>query len=57
VAAVEGTELLHLYVELVNARAPYGVLYDAIKMHPKRTREPLPVALIRGIACSQARQT
>jgi len=34
VLAVEGAELVHLYVDLMNARAAYDVLRDAIHIHP-----------------------
>ena len=34
VLAAEGAELVHLYVDLMNARAPYDVLRDAIHIHP-----------------------
>ena len=34
VLAVEGAELVHVYVELMNAKAPYTVLRDAVQIHP-----------------------
>ena len=34
VLAVEGGELVHLFVDLMNARARYDVLRDAIHVHP-----------------------
>jgi pyruvate/2-oxoglutarate dehydrogenase complex dihydrolipoamide dehydrogenase (E3) component len=34
VLAVEGAELIHLYVDLMNARAPYMVIRDAVHIHP-----------------------
>jgi len=34
VLAVEGAELVHLYVDLMNAHAPCDVLRDAIHIHP-----------------------
>lgn len=34
VFAVEGAELVHVYVDLMNAGATYGVLRDAIHIHP-----------------------
>jgi pyruvate/2-oxoglutarate dehydrogenase complex dihydrolipoamide dehydrogenase (E3) component len=34
VLAPEGAELVHLYVDLMNARAPYTALRDAIHVHP-----------------------
>jgi pyruvate/2-oxoglutarate dehydrogenase complex dihydrolipoamide dehydrogenase (E3) component len=34
VLAAEGAELVHLYVDLMNARATYDVLRDAIHIHP-----------------------
>jgi pyruvate/2-oxoglutarate dehydrogenase complex dihydrolipoamide dehydrogenase (E3) component len=34
VLAVEGAELVHLYVDLMNAHAGYDVLRDAIHVHP-----------------------
>lgn len=34
VLAVEGAELVHLYVDLMNAHAGYDVLRDAIHIHP-----------------------
>ncbi len=34
VFAVEGAELVHLYVDLMNAGARFGVLRDAIHIHP-----------------------
>ncbi|MEO9136472.1 MAG: FAD-dependent oxidoreductase [Casimicrobiaceae bacterium] len=34
VLAVHGGELVHLFVDLMNARARYGVLRDAIHIHP-----------------------
>jgi hypothetical protein len=32
--ATEGAELAHLYVDLMNADAPYTVIRDAIHIHP-----------------------
>ena len=34
VLATEGGELVHCYVDLMNARAPYTVLRDAVHIHP-----------------------
>ena len=34
VLAVEGAELIHMYVDLMNAGAPYTVMKDAIHIHP-----------------------
>ena len=34
VLAAEGSELVHIYVELMNARVPYTVLRDAVQIHP-----------------------
>jgi len=34
VLAAHGGELVHLFVDLMNARARYGVLRDAIHIHP-----------------------
>ena len=34
VLAAEGAELVHLYVDLMNADAPYTVIRDAIHIHP-----------------------
>jgi pyruvate/2-oxoglutarate dehydrogenase complex dihydrolipoamide dehydrogenase (E3) component len=34
VLAVEGAELVHCYIELMNARAPFTVLRDAVQIHP-----------------------
>ncbi len=34
VLATEGAELVHLYVDLMNADAPYTVIRDAIHIHP-----------------------
>jgi pyruvate/2-oxoglutarate dehydrogenase complex dihydrolipoamide dehydrogenase (E3) component len=34
VLAVEGAELIHTYVDLMNAGAPYTVIKDAIHIHP-----------------------
>ena len=34
VLAAEGSELVHMYVDLMNAKAPYTVLRDAIHIHP-----------------------
>ena len=34
VLAVEGAELVHLYVDLMNAGAPYTVIKDAVHIHP-----------------------
>jgi pyruvate/2-oxoglutarate dehydrogenase complex dihydrolipoamide dehydrogenase (E3) component len=34
VLAAEGSELVHMYVDLMNAGAPYTVLRDAIHIHP-----------------------
>jgi pyruvate/2-oxoglutarate dehydrogenase complex dihydrolipoamide dehydrogenase (E3) component len=32
--AAEGAELVHVYVDLMNADAPYTVLRDAVHIHP-----------------------
>lgn len=34
VLAVEGSELVHLYVDLMNADAPYTTIKDAVHIHP-----------------------
>jgi len=34
VFAFEGAELVHLYVDTMNADAPYSVIRDAIHIHP-----------------------
>ena len=34
VLAAEGAELVHLYVDLMNADAPYTVIRDAVHIHP-----------------------
>jgi pyruvate/2-oxoglutarate dehydrogenase complex dihydrolipoamide dehydrogenase (E3) component len=34
VLAAEGAELVHIYVDLMNAGAPYTVIRDAIHIHP-----------------------
>lgn len=34
VLAAEGAELVHMYVDLMNAKAPYQVLKEAIHIHP-----------------------
>jgi hypothetical protein len=34
VLAPEGAELVHVYVDLMNADAPYTVIRDAIHIHP-----------------------
>ncbi|MEO5785285.1 MAG: mercuric reductase [Casimicrobiaceae bacterium] len=34
VFALEGAELVHLFVDLMNADAPFGVMRDAIHIHP-----------------------
>jgi len=34
VLAVEGAELVHLYLDLMNAGAPYTVIKDAVHIHP-----------------------
>src|SRR5262249_248873 len=34
VLAAEGAELVHMYVDLMNAGAPYTVIRDAIHIHP-----------------------
>lgn len=34
ILAVEGAELVHIYVDLMNAKAPYTVLENAIHIHP-----------------------
>jgi pyruvate/2-oxoglutarate dehydrogenase complex dihydrolipoamide dehydrogenase (E3) component len=34
VLAVEGAELVHSYIDLMNSRAPYQVLRDAVHIHP-----------------------
>ncbi len=34
VLAAHGGELVHLFVDLMNAHARYGVLRDAIHIHP-----------------------
>ena len=34
VLATEGAELVHMYVDIMNADAPYTVIRDAIHIHP-----------------------
>lgn len=34
VLAVNGAELVHLYVDVMNADVPYTVIRDAIHVHP-----------------------
>jgi pyruvate/2-oxoglutarate dehydrogenase complex dihydrolipoamide dehydrogenase (E3) component len=34
VLAAEGAELVHGYVDLMNAKAPYSVMREAIYIHP-----------------------
>ncbi len=34
VLAADGSELVHIYVDLMNAKAPYTVLRDAVHIHP-----------------------
>jgi pyruvate/2-oxoglutarate dehydrogenase complex dihydrolipoamide dehydrogenase (E3) component len=34
VLAVEGAELIHMYVDLMNAGVPYTVIKDAVHIHP-----------------------
>ncbi|HSH80166.1 MAG TPA: mercuric reductase [Herpetosiphonaceae bacterium] len=34
VLAADGSELVHLYIDLMNADAPYSVMRDAIHIHP-----------------------
>jgi pyruvate/2-oxoglutarate dehydrogenase complex dihydrolipoamide dehydrogenase (E3) component len=34
VLSADGSELVHLFVMLMNAKAPYTVLRDAIQIHP-----------------------
>jgi pyruvate/2-oxoglutarate dehydrogenase complex dihydrolipoamide dehydrogenase (E3) component len=34
VLSADGSELVHLFVTLMNARAPYSVLRDSIHIHP-----------------------
>lgn len=34
ILANEGAELVHMYVDLMNARAPYKVIRDAVHIHP-----------------------
>jgi Pyruvate/2-oxoglutarate dehydrogenase complex, dihydrolipoamide dehydrogenase (E3) component, and related enzymes len=34
VLAAEGAELVHMYVDLMNADAPYSVIRDAVHIHP-----------------------
>jgi pyruvate/2-oxoglutarate dehydrogenase complex dihydrolipoamide dehydrogenase (E3) component len=34
VLAANGAELVHIYIDLMNARAPYTVIRDAIHIHP-----------------------
>jgi pyruvate/2-oxoglutarate dehydrogenase complex dihydrolipoamide dehydrogenase (E3) component len=34
VLAVDGAELVHDYVDLMNAKAPYTVIRDAVYIHP-----------------------
>jgi pyruvate/2-oxoglutarate dehydrogenase complex dihydrolipoamide dehydrogenase (E3) component len=34
VLANEGAELVHMYIDLMNAKAPYTVIRDAVHIHP-----------------------
>jgi len=34
VLSAEGAELVHLYITLMNADAPYTVMRDAVHIHP-----------------------
>ena len=34
VLTADGAELVHMYVDLMNAREPYAVIGDAIHIHP-----------------------
>jgi pyruvate/2-oxoglutarate dehydrogenase complex dihydrolipoamide dehydrogenase (E3) component len=34
VLASEGAELVHMYIDLMNAKAPYTVIRDAVHIHP-----------------------
>lgn len=34
VLAAQGSELVHLFIDLMNARAPYQVMRDAVHIHP-----------------------
>ena len=34
VLSADGAELVHLYVDLMNAKAPWTVLRDAVHVHP-----------------------
>lgn len=34
VLAAEGAELVHIYIDLMNAKAPYTVIRDAVYIHP-----------------------
>lgn len=34
VLAAEGAELIHLYIDVMNAKAPYTVIEDAVHIHP-----------------------
>ena len=34
VLSADGSELVHMYVDLMNAKAPYTVLRDAVHIHP-----------------------
>jgi len=34
VLSAEGSELVHIFVALMNAKAPYSVLRDSIQIHP-----------------------
>ena len=34
VLASEGAELVHIYIDLMNAGAPYQVIRDAVHIHP-----------------------
>jgi pyruvate/2-oxoglutarate dehydrogenase complex dihydrolipoamide dehydrogenase (E3) component len=39
VLASEGAELVHLYVDVMNADAPYTIIRDAIHIHPTLARQ------------------
>ena len=32
--AAEGADMVHVYIDLMNAGAPYSVLRDAVQIHP-----------------------
>jgi pyruvate/2-oxoglutarate dehydrogenase complex dihydrolipoamide dehydrogenase (E3) component len=48
VLAAEGAELVHVYIALMNARAPYSVLDQAVHIHP--TLSEAVKSVVKGLA-------